>query len=287
MPVVAVILVVLGVVLLLQTTGVISWQLWRNLWRFWPVVLIIIGLNIFLQPRTPWLAALLVLLLAVGSVAGAYALTVRGSGSKVTDYTQPLDGMRAANVKIEFGAGRLTVRSLPPDSLNLVEGHLETPGSAARVDFERSGDSGALRFRMPGTRVLGGGSNTQWDVALARSPALALDLNGGAAKIKLDLRDLQVTDVDIDIGAADLEVVMPANAGHVDATVNAGAARVTVIVPQGVASRITRSVGLSSFKVDTSRFPKDDGAYVSPDYSTAKDRVAVEFRGGALSVEVR
>ena len=47
----AIILVIVGVVLLLQTTGVVSWDLWLNLWRFWPVLIIAIGINVFLGRR--------------------------------------------------------------------------------------------------------------------------------------------------------------------------------------------------------------------------------------------
>jgi len=43
-----IILVFLGGVLLLQNFDVLPWGLWGMLWRFWPVLLVIIGLNIII-----------------------------------------------------------------------------------------------------------------------------------------------------------------------------------------------------------------------------------------------
>ncbi len=54
-PMFAIVLIIAGVVLLLQTTGVVSWGLWANLWRFWPIIIIAIGTNIFLGRRVWWL----------------------------------------------------------------------------------------------------------------------------------------------------------------------------------------------------------------------------------------
>jgi hypothetical protein len=70
-PVAGIILVFLGVVLLLMTTGYLPWELWRTLWRFWPVLIIIAGLNILLRNLSPWLLSLLILLILTGCVVVA------------------------------------------------------------------------------------------------------------------------------------------------------------------------------------------------------------------------
>ena len=54
-------LLFLGVVFLLQTLNVLRWGLWGTLWRFWPVLIIVIGLGILLRHYNTWLLSLLVL----------------------------------------------------------------------------------------------------------------------------------------------------------------------------------------------------------------------------------
>jgi hypothetical protein len=42
----ALLLITLGILFLLNNFGVISWEVWNDLWRFWPVILILIGLEL-------------------------------------------------------------------------------------------------------------------------------------------------------------------------------------------------------------------------------------------------
>ncbi len=60
-PLFGILLVFVGVILLLQTSGVLPWSLWNTLWRFWPVLIIIVGLRIVLGRLHPWLVSLLIL----------------------------------------------------------------------------------------------------------------------------------------------------------------------------------------------------------------------------------
>jgi len=54
-------LLILGVVFLLQNFDVLPWGLWGTLWRFWPVLIIILGLNILMRRYNTWLVSALVL----------------------------------------------------------------------------------------------------------------------------------------------------------------------------------------------------------------------------------
>ncbi len=60
-PIWGIFLLFLGIVFLLQNIGILPWGLWGTLWRFWPVLIIILGLGILLRRRNVWLVSLLVL----------------------------------------------------------------------------------------------------------------------------------------------------------------------------------------------------------------------------------
>ena len=44
----AVILIFLGIIFLLNNFGLLSWQVWGTIWRFWPLILVLIGLRIIM-----------------------------------------------------------------------------------------------------------------------------------------------------------------------------------------------------------------------------------------------
>ncbi len=280
-----ILLVLLGIVFLLQTTGVLPWEAWLELWRFWPVLVIAGGLSMLFGGRASW-AVLLVILLLVAVGAGALWFS-RDQGEVVTSFEEPLGELRSVAVRIAFGAGDLRVRSLAADSPSLVQAEFETPGLAANAALRRSGESGELRITMAERGSFGRPAGADWDIALSPSPRLVIDVDGGAANIRLNLRDLKVSQLDLDIGAADVEVTLPANAGDTRVSVDAGAADIEISVPEGVAAKIDGARGLSSLEVDTSRFPRTDGGYASANFAGAQNRVTIDLRVGVSSVKVR
>ena len=88
----------------------------------------------------------------------------------------------------------------------------------------------------------------------------------------VDLSGLRVADLDANIGAADISIVLP-ETGTVRADIRGGAAEINIRIPEGVAARITNNSSLSSVDIDTDRFPKFDRVYESADFDTADNRV--------------
>ncbi len=89
-PIGGVILLFLGVVFLLHTLGILPWGVWGVLWRFWPVVLIIVGLGILLRRYNHWLVSLLLLALlfaCLGIAVWQYNASVTATAN---NYFQPL-----------------------------------------------------------------------------------------------------------------------------------------------------------------------------------------------------
>lgn len=280
------ILTFLGVMLLLHTLGVVEWSVWGVLWRFWPVVLILIGINTLWGRRSPWLMPLVTAVVLVGIVAAAVLMPGARIGPVAATFSQPLEGVTSAEVEIDFGAGRLEVGSLPADSPNLAEGK-GNPG--LEQDFQLRNGTGDLRLRISGRTAVWpfteGGLRLEADL----HPTIPLDLavKTGASVADLDLTDLKVTRLRLETGASRVDLRLPATAGTTEALVKAGAARVTITIPIGVAARISESTGVGSFEIDQSRFPKVGGVYESTGYATAANRVDLRVESGVASVEVK
>jgi hypothetical protein len=277
--------VALGVLFLLQNLGVLPWGAWGVLWRFWPVVLILIGINILWGRRRPWLVLAVSGVVLLGVIGAAAAIYDSRPPETATTFSQPLRGVARAEVEIAFGAGELAVTSLPTTSPNLAAGE-GSPG--VEQDFQQRGGTGVLRLSVPGRRASWplGENGFRLEAALNPNIPLELTLKTGASNARIDLTDLKVTRLLVEMGASRLNLRLPAGAGATEAVVKAGAAQVTITIPQGVGARITASTGLTSFNVDTSRFPRVGEVYESPGYATAANRVDLRVESGVASVEV-
>jgi len=122
-PIWGILLLFLGVVFLLQTLNVLPWGLWGTLWRFWPVLIIIVGLGILLRRYNVWLVNLLILAI-LGACLGI-AIWQHGAspsaGVITKSYSEPLGSLERAQIEVDFTAGSITIGSLLPGSSNLVE----------------------------------------------------------------------------------------------------------------------------------------------------------------------
>ena len=293
-PVAALLLIAAGVTLLLQNMGIVRWELWLEIWRFWPVVLIAIGVSLVFGRRLPWLSAAIVVALLAGTITGAALLAESGGRTVVHHVSEPLQGTRSLDVWVAFGAGDLTIDSLPDGSPSLFEGRFESRCAAPDVSFQGHEDAASLDveredmdFEMDPFGLSVCPWDADWELSLSRVPEVSVDLGTGAASIDLDLTDLRVGSLYVDAGAASVDVSMPANAGDVDAEINVGAASIVVRIPRGTEAHIVNATDLSSFDV-SSRFPSiSNRAFQSPGYPEARNRVYLEVRGGVSSVSIR
>ncbi len=288
LPVFGILLVLLGALLLLQTMGVVSWSLWLELWRFWPVALIAGGVSIILGRRFPVLASLVVVFLLVATVgAAAFFIATDEESFVVSEFAEPLDGVELLELEVEFGAGELLISDLPAGSTDLLQARLSGAGSnpALVSNVVRSGNRVEVKLENVQNSLFNLNINRKLDVKVARDVEVNLLIQSGASDLDIDLERLQVTDLDIEAGAASAELTTPATAGFTDATIGIGAASLEVTVPEGVAARIRVDAGMSSVDIDD-RFPKVNGVHESPGYDTAERRLNLEVDGGAASIEV-
>lgn len=251
-------ILLLGVFLLLQTLGIVSFNVWPV---FWAIFLILLGVWFLLGSR-----------LGRGSFAADSLSVPRNQASQ-------------AVVEFHHGGGKLSVGALP-GSDPLLEGsftggvvHTVQPGLYTRVKLSAEpGVRAGTSWNWP--------DGLTWDVKLARQLPLELEFKTGACESNIDLTDLDVKSVRLETGASATRMTLPARAQHTSVTVQAGLASINLFVPSGVSARIQVKSGLTGVKIDTRRFPMSGGYYESPDFGSALNQVEIVAEAGMGSIEV-
>ena len=303
------VLVSVGLLLLLNNLDVAPWSIWATLWPFWPLLLVLLGLEALTTGRLSWgWLVLTLVLVGIGGVMinalgafGGRAGPERPVGPPRSQFRQELGGAARGVVRVEYGGGNVNIGPLDdvPDRAS--------PAAGVLAEGRAYGDAAAgleTRYRVrDGIGDLqvessdGDGFPRAWaawdrseprglDLRLSRSVPLELRLEAGAAEVSLDLRDLQVADLRVETGASRGSIVLPAT-GRTRARIEGGATALTIVVPEGVAARITVDSGLSDVRVDEARFPRQGRDYRSPDYDTAERRVDLAISVGAARIDVQ
>jgi hypothetical protein len=220
-----------------------------------------------------------------------WGVLTRKPSPGVEEASIPLEGATSAQVSISHGAGRLQVGGGAEAGV-LVQG---TFIGGLDQEVNRRGDELAVKMRLQGEGLLmvllpwkwAKARGAEWIVQLTEEIPLTLKIEGGASENLLDLADLQMEELAIETGASSTKLTLPARAGHTRASVACGAGGVDIRVPSGVAARVQARSTMAEVKVDRRRFPRvESGAYESPDYDTAENRVDLVVEATIGSAEV-
>jgi uncharacterized membrane protein len=76
------IVLLIGIVLLSNTTGFLSWNVWNLLWRFWPLFIVIAGLQMLdVSPKVKNIIAVVIVIIVIGIIV----TTMRVTTPKIQD----------------------------------------------------------------------------------------------------------------------------------------------------------------------------------------------------------
>lgn len=280
-------LIIVGVVLLLNQTGRLPGDFWWTIWRYWPVILILAGLEVLLgisRSRWAYLLGVLLALAVVGGLVGYAAL--RGAGTADTrpaastqSITHGLQDADRARVNLRMAAGTVALGALS-DSSNLVEARVQYSKRSSQVDdqFEvRNGQAEwTLRSRQATNLTVAGDDwSDAWSVNLSGRVPLELDVELAAGRVDADLRNLSVSRIDIDLAAGSTTLTLPDTAGTTTVTVKTATGEITLITPPSVGIRLRPSKVLGSLNIANHKLTQAGSYWVTDNYDTASSRLDI------------
>jgi len=294
------VLIFLGCVFLLQNAGYLPPNFWLSLWRLWPVILVLAGIELLLAGRIPWLllAGVAAAVLVLGAVAiNTPSVLAPASSSTVTNQSTELGAARQAQLSVQFDAGELNIAALErPTPTQLANASYSGPqdlaptptyvvgGDVGRLDFSNGGDANHGLAPLVGAQS----GAPRLDLSLSPNvPITSLSVKSGASNAHLDLSALQVKDFDASLGAAATWIRVPQSAGAVTLHISGGASDISIEVPQGVAARLRFRGGLTTINVDQTRFPAaGDNIYQSADFGTSPNSADITIDAGVTKIQV-
>lgn len=278
------VLILVGVIALLANAGLISADRLALLSDMWPLVLIVIGLEIIARRALPGtqgdVAAVLIVLIAAGGAVAYIALAPNPGAIHPLDRSAPLGSLSKAAVEVDVGAATITMSGAELGD-KLYQAHIDYSGSKPDVNLDRSN----------GTLSISQGSNN-WFGFQARHFTLVLQLNstipwtitsnGGASTETYKLATMHVSSMDINTGASREDITLGPPSGAVPITVNGGALTVHIHRPAGVPASVKVSGGAISLDFDGHQ--QHAIGSLNQEMTGGPDLYRVEVNGGACTV---
>jgi len=287
------VLILAGIVLLLNQLGI--WNVdWSYVWRLWPLLLILIGLDILLS-RTR--VGGLVFLLLAAAIIGAAVLFLPLARMPVGDYEReaysyPASGLEAATIRLEPGVATLQIlpASDSGDLIRLEAKHDRHRGLTSLVQEEElARDVARIYLKSKSSTVawrpFESAPAQEWQVWLAPEIPLQLEVHTGVGRAGLDLGGLTLTRLDLNVGVGSVDVTLPGD-GDYEAFINGGVGSMTVEIPATMEASIRVDEGIGSVTVGR-RYRPQGRYYVTEGYKSARDKVKVDIDGGVGSITIR
>ena len=252
------VLIGIGVVALLGTMGVFSREHFAVLFRLWPVLLILIGLDVMFGRRSPAIGALI----GVGAIALVIGLMLAGPSQgwgdvaevKTERFSESIGEAALARVSLDLSSGPTEITALA-DSADLIDAELSFTGDIkfeVRGDQEKSvnlGETAADVFFW--FDWLGDDDDElRWDIGLSPQVPLDLAVDAGSGSAVLDLRELLLVGLNLDVGSGSIDGRLPALERRYDVRVDGGSGECSLNIPDGSDIELNLDVGSGSFNVE-------------------------------------
>ncbi|MBS1525828.1 MAG: hypothetical protein JST19_09290 [Bacteroidetes bacterium] len=135
------------------------------------------------------------------------------------------------------------------------------------------------------TSVKTGTHSDSVNLKLNTAPTWDIDVNSGATDLDFDLSKYKIRNFSIHGSAGEFSVKLGHPLPQTDVKLAVGAADVTIKVPKDAGCRIEEHSALSSTTFDGFN-KKDDGAYETDGFSSAKNKIVIHFSGGISDFKV-
>jgi hypothetical protein len=313
------ILVLIGAAILLANFGYLQFH-WYNIFRLWPIFLVIGGVNLVLaHNKSPWATILKISVVILGF--GIILFGNFGDGrpfwwgnhwsyhnsynnnDKDDDDDDAMSGTTTAAVNGVFSEPYAT--SAKTAQLNISGGatayelhattdqlfSASTGNMASRFLFSHEMDDSTyvVNFKMKdhGHFDFDSDKNNKTEISLNSNPIWKIDVETGASSLDFDLSPYKVSELQLQGGAASFHVKMgmPVT-GLTNIEVETGVSSVEIDIPQNAACQVETDSGLSDDHFEG--FNKtDDNNYETQGYGDAKNKYHIHIDGGLSGFTVK
>jgi hypothetical protein len=298
-------LVFVGSILLLDNFDVIDFY-WRSVWHFWPLILILSGLNLVFgkAKQSPAGKILVSLLTCVVLGAVAYVGSTRSNQHtnwffdndeelSATDTSQIRTFSETYNPAVPHAAltieGGATVYELKEATSQLFEAEVNQSYGQYTLTKSSTDSLDKVQFKMHDGEKSWNLKKSNANKAVLRlnpNPIWSIQLDMGAGKADFDLSAYKLADLSIKGGAAAFEVKLGQPLALTMVSVETGVSEVKVSIPENAACQIEYEGGLTS-KSFEGFDKKRDGLYESANYATAATKIHIKLNGGLSSFKVK
>lgn len=298
------IVILVGALLLLNNFNLLSFNInWHALGSMWPLILIIIGLN-SLSKNTSWnpwiftglnVVVLTVLIYQVISFEGKPQIgdgtwsngEEQHSNSNTQSFSLPVDSnLKRVQLNFEGAAAQFYLQDT---SNNLIVAEANTTGgeySLTKVNIDTL-DKISLKLQKTKFHYKDGEWNNTVKMKLNTLPVWSMNMEVGAGALEFDLSPYKVEKINLDAGAAAIQLKLGSLYPNTKVDIDAGASSIEIMIPKDARCKMELDAVLSSKSMEGFT-EMAEHIYQTENYNdTTKPLIHIVLDAGMSDVTVR
>lgn len=296
-----VILIFIGGLFLLNTLDIIKYNIWNLLFSYWPIFLIIIGMNIlFKNTKLWWISPLLIIFILVSIFVPVDFLPrfiddfrqekrhqIRSSTELFESEHQYIDNYQYLDVFLAVDAGRIDIGSLS-DKDNLFElsynYHQEKPNLNFDYDLESNRAKLFLNhmksFEFENVDIV---NNSKLN--LHKDVLYNINIESGIGQYNLALKELSIKKLIINTGISDIYISY--NDFSNETSINSGASSIEFEFPDDAGIQIeTRNIANRENITEADFKEIEENIYQNEKFKTTDYQISIKVSSPAANIEI-
>jgi hypothetical protein len=286
-----IILIFFGMLFTLENLHVLDFD-WYNMWRLWPVIIILWGISIL--PVKDVIKIGLILIVLTGSIYYMLNDNVRWRFEE-DNYTEMkshainqefgvpyADSIRFASLDMEMAAGKFTLFQTSDQLLDF-----NKTGSLVRYKYivKQEDTNTQVRIMMEDGVRLSSKQHNRVDLQLNANPVWDMDFEVGAADVNLDLTPFRVKSFAIEGGAAAIKIKLGELYPETYLDIEAGASNIELRIPESTGCELKISTVLSGRSISGFERVKH-GLYRTDNFDEATNKIYMEVNAAVSSYSI-
>jgi hypothetical protein len=270
------ILILIGVIFLLINFDRLGWAIWAPLVRLWPVVLILIGLDLLGQNRPLRFLKVLVPIALLAVIGYLFLSYVGPEEVAVSYFEHPVSGVNELTARLTIDDAHCEVH--PDYSGNLLSGRLRYPVDSEEpetlFEVEEAEAVWTLIFQQADESIRAE-RDREVSIGIAEGVPLRLQLDCTASSCELDLRDLDTRFVRITADVSSVDVDLGEDSSESALVLNGSLAQFDISVARATGIHLESKGSLRITNLPEDLEETEDGIYETADFDIAPTRVLI------------
>ncbi len=285
-----IILIFLGITIIASKFGYLSQGFWLRLLDFWPLIFIIIGLNIIsknAKRRLPFTLIILILIIIPFIVAIVNPVPYVKQQEVREDMTVPFDpSVKEVFLNIDGGAGNFRISRGGKD---ISSGSFSSNYAKLIKEISKKGEKLHIKYITEGIfkrDIIVRDVKTTMNLLLNDDIPYIIGLKIGASSLDLELSSIVVKELKVDAGASSIDIKLGNKSPLQYVSIKAGASDINIRVPKNSGIKIKFDGGLSSKKFHNIELIKRDDTYETEDYESSNKKIEIDISAGVSSIDI-